>query len=97
MMMTIYAESMVKRTDILGFIFKYPITFSLLLMLTVLCKEYSLCEKCFSSCSSLQVKYNSSKDTKEDREHVNQLQIVHNEDLSNETKKMSTLKILNCF
>ncbi|KAF5805333.1 hypothetical protein HanRHA438_Chr05g0217621 [Helianthus annuus] len=48
MMMTIYAESMVKRTDILGF--KYPITFSLLLMLTVLCKEYSLCEKCFSSC-----------------------------------------------
>ncbi|KAI3774473.1 hypothetical protein L1987_49029 [Smallanthus sonchifolius] len=43
-----------------------------------------------------QVNQNSSRDSKKDREHVDQLQIVHNVDLSNETRKMSTLEILNC-
>ncbi|KAK9070983.1 hypothetical protein SSX86_009551 [Deinandra increscens subsp. villosa] len=36
-----------------------------------------------------QVNQNSSRDTKDDREHVDRLQIDHNVDLSNETRKIS--------
>ncbi|KAI7731519.1 hypothetical protein M8C21_014783 [Ambrosia artemisiifolia] len=45
--------------------------------------------------STLQVNQSLSKDTKEDREHVDQLQVVQKEDLSNESEKTSTLKIFN--
>ncbi|KAK1417676.1 hypothetical protein QVD17_26810 [Tagetes erecta] len=38
----------------------------------------------------------NSKDTKEEREHVDQLKFFHTVELPNKTRKMSTLKILNC-